>query len=194
MATSVTIGKGVVRTLSWKNDPKIRARMQVVHKAWMQGATLDMTRNAVHNWLLEFDQHAVPPSRATIVNDRKHLMELQDGADEMLREQHLMQLDNVISTAYKELYTVGISDMAKPGLLNVVRQAIETKAKVGGTMVQRIEQTIQRSEPDQARLLVQVLVKHIGDETKALQILQEMQAIEAPSKVITIEAPAHARS
>jgi hypothetical protein len=167
--------------------------MQVVHKAWMQGATLDMTRNAVHNWLLEFDAQAVPPSRATIVNDRKHLMELQDGADEMLREQHLMQLDNVISTAYKELYTVGISDMAKPGLLNVVRQAIETKAKVGGTMVQRIEQTIQRSEPDQARLLVQVLVKHIGDEAKALMILEEMKAIDVPSKVITAEAPAYAR-
>ena len=193
MATSVTIGPGVVRTLSWKNDPKIRARMQVVHEAWMRGATLDQTRQLVHGWLLEFDQHAVPPSRATIVTDRKHLMELQTGVDERMREQHLMQLDHVIATAYGELHKVGLSDMAVPGLLNVVRQAIETKAKVGGTMVQRIEQTVSRSEPDQARLLVQVLVKHIGDETKALQILQEMQAIDVPSKVVSIEAPAHAR-
>jgi hypothetical protein len=194
MATSVTIGPGKVRTLSWKNDPKIRARMQVVHEAWMRGATLDDTRTLVHGWLLKFDPAAVPPSRATIVNDRKHLMELQTGTDEKMREQHLMQLDHVITVAYEELYKIGISDMAKPGLLNVVRQAIETKAKVGGTMVQRIEQTVTKSEPDQARLLVQVLVKHIGDEAKALMILEEMKAIDVPSKVITVEAPAHARS
>jgi hypothetical protein len=193
MATSVTIGPGKIRTLSWKHDPKIRARMQVVHEAWMRGNTLDQTRTLVHEWLMTFDPHAVPPSRATIVIDRKHLMELQDGEDKMLREQHLMQLDHVIATAYQELYTVGLSDMAKPGLLNVVRQAIETKAKVGGTMVQRIEQTVVKSEPDQARLLVQVLVKHIGDEKKALEILEEMKAIDVPSKVITVEAPAHAR-
>jgi hypothetical protein len=194
VATSVTIGPGKIRTLSWKNDPKIRARMQVVHEAWMRGATLDQTRQLVHGWLLEFDQHAVPPSRATIVTDRKHLMELQTGVDERMREQHLMQLDHVIATAYGELHKVGLSDMAVPGLLNVVRQAIETKAKVGGTMVQRIEQTVTRSEPDQARLLVQVLVKHIGDEAKALMILEEMKAIDVPSKVITVEAPSHARS
>lgn len=194
MATSVTIGPGKIRTLSWKNDPKIRARMQVVHECWMRGETLDMTRSLVHAWLLEFDPAAVPPSRATIVNDRKHLMELQDGNDAKMREQHLMQLDHVIVTAYKELYTVGLSDMAKPGLLNVVRQAIETKAKVGGTMVQRIEQTVTQSAPDQARLLVQVLVKHIGDEAKALMILEEMKAIDVPSRTVSIEAPAHARS
>ena len=192
MATSVTLGPGKVRTLSWKNDPKIRARMQIVHRAWMQGASIDDTRNAVCNWLREFDPNATVPSRATIVNDRKHLMELQDGADEKLREQHLMQLDHVILKAYEEFATTS-TDMAKPGLLNVVRQAIETKAKVGGTMVQRIEQTIQKSEPDQARLLVQVLVKHIGDEAKALEILEDMKAIDVPSKVISIEAPAHAR-
>lgn len=192
MATAVTIGPGKIRTLSWKNDPKIRARMQVVHKAWMQGASIDDTRNAVFNWLHDFDPQATVPSRATIVNDRKHIMELQDGADDRLREQHLMQLDHVILKAYEEFATTA-TDMAKPGLLNVVRQAIETKAKVGGTMVQRIEQTIAKSEPDQARLLVQVLVKHIGDETKALQILEDMKAIDVPSRTVTIEAPAHAR-
>ena len=192
MATSVTIGPGKIRTLSWKRDPKIRARMQVVHAAWMRGATLDQTRTTVHLWLREFDPNATVPSRATIVTDRAHLMELQDGDDQKMREQHLMQLDNVIAEAYAEFDSTA-ADMAKPGLLNVVRQAIETKAKVGGTMVQRIEQTVSRSEPDQARLLVQVLVKHIGDETKALQILQEMQAIDVPSKVVSIEAPAHAR-
>ena len=192
MATSVTVGPGKIRTLSWKNDPKIRARMQVVHRAWMQGASIDDTRNAVVNWLREFDPNATVPSRATIVNDRKHIMELQDGADDKLREQHLMQLDHVILKAYEEFAST-TTDMAKPGLLNVVRQAIETKAKVGGTMVQRIEQTIAKSEPDQARLLVQVLVKHIGDEAMALKILEEMKAIDVPSKVITVEAPAHAR-
>jgi len=193
MATSVTIGPGVIRTLSWKNDPKIRARMQVVHECWMRGATLDITRMRVADWLHTFDPNATVPSRATIVNDRKHLMELQSGVDDKLREQHLMQLDHVIAKAYEEFDSTS-TDMAKPGLLNVVRQAIETKAKVGGTMVQRIEQTVTKSEPDQARLLVQVLVKHIGDETKALQILEEMKAIDVPSKVVTIEAPAHARS
>jgi hypothetical protein len=192
MATSVTIGPGKIRTLSWKNDPKIRARMQVVHECWMRGQTLDDTRTSVHGWLLKFDPAAGPPSRATIVNDRKHLMELQTGVDEKMREQHLMQLDHVIFKAYAEFETTS-TDMAKPGLLNVVRQAIETKAKVGGTMVQRIEQTVTKSEPDQARLLVQVLVKHIGDEAKALMILEEMKAIDVPSKVITVEAPAHAR-
>jgi hypothetical protein len=60
--------------------------------------------------------------------------------------------------------------------------------------VQRIEQTVTKSEPDQARLLVQVLVKHIGDEAKALMILEEMKSIDVPSRVIQIEAPAHARS
>src|ERR1700733_1400689 len=163
MATAVTLGPGKVRTLSWKNDPKIRARMQLVHECWMQGATLDATRMRVTDWLRSFDPNAQTPSRATIVNDRKHLMELQEGVDEKLREQHLMQLDHVIAKAYEEFDSTS-TDMAKPGLLNVVRQAIETKAKVGGTMVQRIEQTIQKSEPDQARMLVQVLVKHIGDE------------------------------
>ena len=128
MATSVTIGPGKIRTLSWKNDPKIRARMQVVHRAWMQGASIDDTRNAVVNWLREFDPNATVPSRATIVNDRKHIMELQDGADDKLREQHLMQLDHVILKAYEEFAST-TTDMAKPGLLNVVRQAIETKAK-----------------------------------------------------------------
>jgi hypothetical protein len=192
MATFVTLGPGKIRTLSWKNDPKVRARMQVVHEAWMQGATLDDTRTLVHGWLLKFDPQATAPSRATIVNDRKHLMELQDGVDEKLREQHLMQLDHVIAKAYSEFDSTS-TDMAKPGLLNVVRQAIETKAKVGGTMVQRIEQTIAKSEPDQARLLVQVLVKHIGDEAMALKILEDMKAIDVPSKVITLEAPNHAR-
>ena len=192
MATAVTIGPGKIRTLSWKQDPKIRARMQVVHEAWMMGTTLEDTRTIVHGWLLKFDPQATIPSRATIVNDRTHLMELQAGVDDKMREQHLMQLDHVIFKAYTEFETTS-TDMAKPGLLNVVRQAIETKAKVGGTMVQRIEQTVTKSEPDQARLLVQVLVKHIGDETKALQILQEMQAIDVPSKTISIEAPAHAR-
>lgn len=166
--------------------------MQVVHRAWMQGASIDDTRNAVCNWLREFDPNATVPSRATIVNDRKHLMELQDGADEKLREQHLMQLDHVILKAYEE-FAKTATDMAKPGLLNVVRQAIETKAKVGGTMVQRIEQTIQKSDPDQARMLVQVLVKHIGSEERALEILEEMRAIDVASRVVTIEAPNHAR-
>ena len=166
--------------------------MQVVHEAWMQGASLDQTRERIVDWLRTFDPNATVPSRATIVNDRKHLMELQEGVDEKLREQHLMQLDHVIAKAYEE-FDHTATDMAKPGLLNVVRQAIETKAKVGGTMVQRIEQTVQQSAPDQARLLVQVLVKHIGDETKALQILEEMKSIDVPSKVISIEAPAHAR-
>src|ERR1035437_404408 len=180
-----TRGRGVKnqRQLAWRKDPLIRERMELVHKMWVEGASQDAMLTAVNKWASKALPSHPMFTRSTIVTDKKNLLTLVDEDGGELRAEHLESLKHLKNRAYKELDTLGLDDMAKPGLLNVVCASEETGAKIDGSLVHRTESKVMMTTDVQARILVPVLVKHLGSEDIAFKVLDEVQdAIAAASE------------
>ena len=183
--TGPTRGRGVRnnRNRPWREDVLIRERMELVHKMWVEGAQENEMLVAVNKWAaVKIPSHPMF-GRSTIQTDKKNLLALIDEESAELRTEHLESLRHLKNRAYKTLDQPGLDDMAKPGLMNVIRAAEETGAKIDGSLVHRTESKVMMTNDMQARILVQVLVKHLGSEDIAFKVLDEVQgAIEAAAK------------
>lgn len=167
----------------WRRDPIIRERMLMVHKLWAEGYSPAAMLVKVNEWAQvkipshpEFSMHVIRM-------DKERILSLIDEENADMRAEHLESLKHLKKRAYEEIDSPGMDNMAKPGFMNVIRAAEETGAKIDGSLIHRSESKIMMTSDVQARILVQVLVKHLGSEEVAFRVLDEVQgAIEAAAQ------------
>jgi len=167
-------GGGISKQTPWRKDPIIRERMQLVHKLWAEGYGNEAILVKVNTWAaLNVPTH--PRFGISVIqNDKKNIISLVEEGDDDLRIEHLESLKHLKQVAYEEFERTTV-DMAKPSLLNVIRAAEETGAKIDGSLIKRVEQNINVTSATEARILVQVLVRHLGSEELAMRVLQEVE-------------------
>ena len=128
---------GGAHQVAWQDDAIILDRIRVGLKPWLECRSPLECLDVVRAYMAEAHPGEPPIGLRTMYDDRERAQSLTTRDLEMLRAEHVAELNHVIARGWEAFESTNPSSRA--ALLATISQTIERKAKVDGTLATALQ-------------------------------------------------------